>query len=501
MTARRTNRRRGTDDMKGANCMMKRFVRVLAMLLALLCVLTAAVFATDTDGTDGLNDDLDLSGQIDPSPAEGEIPESEPELPVFPDVTLNDWFYDDVLALYTAGVVAGYGDGTFRPQENVTTGAALKMILLAAGYDEPETVSSHWARGYLNLALDEQLLEKGEITDLDVSITRGLMAKIAALALELTRTSEQNVFADATDDYTQALYESGIVNGYADNTFRPERTLTRAELSAIVHRINEYNASRNETLPDASDITLRTTQGGIEFIKKAEGFVEKPMWDYTQYSVGYGSKCSKDDYPDGITREEADVLLRQHLAKIETELDAYEQKYNLSFTSNQYDALVSFTYNTGSYWMRDSRVSTCLISGSYTENELASAYGIWCHVGKQAEIHTGLIARRIRELKMFLYNDYSASDSGFSYVIFSSDRGEVEVDVAVYRTGSQMDPYFEASAAGEIFQGWVDENGVSYTAGSVVNGNLKLSAVWQSTAESGYWTDGSGDYSGWDDFG
>ena len=42
-------------------------------------------------------------------------------------------------------------------------------------------------------------------------------------------------------------------------------------------------------------------------------------------------------------------------------------------------------------------------------NEMASAIGIWCHVKSNGvtSIHDGLVARRISEINVFLYGDYS----------------------------------------------------------------------------------------------
>ena len=65
----------------------------------------------------------------------------------FSDVPESSWFYEDVMTLSESGVVSGYPDGTYRPTKKVTTGESLKMILLAAGYPEPERAESHWARG------------------------------------------------------------------------------------------------------------------------------------------------------------------------------------------------------------------------------------------------------------------------------------------------------------------------------------------------------------------
>ena len=77
-----------------------------------------------------------------------------------------------------------------------------------------------------------------------MTIRRSLVAKIAANALGLERQSQENHFVDTTDDYTQALYEAGIVNGYKDGTYLPDRTLTRAELSAI--RLQGYAMDNEE---------------------------------------------------------------------------------------------------------------------------------------------------------------------------------------------------------------------------------------------------------------
>ena len=105
----------------------------------------------------------------------------------FSDVPESSWFYEDVMTLSESGVVSGYPDGTYRPTKKVTTGESLKMILLAAGYPEPERAESHWARGYLNFAIDQGFLVRyQDITDLDVNMTRGLLAKLAANALGLS---------------------------------------------------------------------------------------------------------------------------------------------------------------------------------------------------------------------------------------------------------------------------------------------------------------------------
>ena len=208
-------------------------------------------------------------------------------------------------------------------------------------------------------------------------------------------------------------------------------------------------------------------------LKALEGFQEKPYWDYQQYSIGYGSACKADEYPDGITREEADRLLRKYIQAFEKDLDAFLDKNGVRLTDNQYDALICFTYNLGSGWMRNTKLSNLLVSGNYTENEFASAYGVWCHVGTDAQIHKGLINRRVRELKMFFDNDYtnSASDT-FYYVIFTTEKGSLQTDVGLYRAGTSYDPMLPAELDGDRFLGWFTEDGSELTRDS--DGHRKL---------------------------
>lgn len=195
---------------------------------------------------DTANDTTDDSGNSSAEEDPFDVFEEEDQInyvnasEVFTDLYEDQWYYDYVNDLYNDGVINGYEDGTFRPERTVTTGEALKMIILAAGYEEPEAVESHWARGYLNFALEYGIIDTGDITDLDVPVSRAMMAKIAARALGLERLFDSDPFADTSNAYAAILFDHGITEGYEDGSFRPDRSLTRAELSTIVWRINNY---------------------------------------------------------------------------------------------------------------------------------------------------------------------------------------------------------------------------------------------------------------------
>ena len=64
----------------------------------------------------------------------------------------------------------------------------------------------------------------------------------------------------------------------------------------------------------ASELTV--SQELVDMLKKFEGFLKYPVWDNRQYSMGYGTYCSPDEYEyykeHGITEEEVIKLCGKH---------------------------------------------------------------------------------------------------------------------------------------------------------------------------------------------
>ena len=165
------------------------------------------------------------------------------EMEDFSDISSSTWCYKYVLELSDADVIDGYSDGTFKPDNQVTYGAALKLIMLAAGYTEQAPVNSNVFSGYLARAQADGLVS-GSV-DLDAPITRLAVSQIAAKAMGLSINNLSSVrpFTDTSDPYVQALNAAGIVEGYFGNgtsTFKPYNTLTRGQISAIVWRMEQY---------------------------------------------------------------------------------------------------------------------------------------------------------------------------------------------------------------------------------------------------------------------
>ena len=159
----------------------------------------------------------------------------------FTDISTSTWCYKYVTELASANVISGYSNGTFQEKNTITYGAALKLIMLAAGYGEQApTVKRSTFSGYLAKAKAAGLVSGNP--KLNGPITRLQIAHIAAKALKLPTSGlpSKKPFTDTNDVYVQALNAAGIIEGYFSNgtsTYKPNNTLTRGQVSAIVWRM------------------------------------------------------------------------------------------------------------------------------------------------------------------------------------------------------------------------------------------------------------------------
>lgn len=177
------------------------------------------------------------------------VPASAAKTMSFTDVKASDWYYDSVKSLYESGVINGTTATTFSPKGTVTLGQALKMILLAAGYEEQAPTTTHWASGYYRLAAKNNFLPSGMTLTLDQTINRLQIAQIIVRVLDLKRTGSGNPFSDTTDSAALILYDHGIFTGAPEGNklmFHPQSSITRAEISAVILRTYQLVESMPE---------------------------------------------------------------------------------------------------------------------------------------------------------------------------------------------------------------------------------------------------------------
>ncbi len=213
----------------------------------------------------------------------------------------------------------------------------------------------------------------------------------------------------------------------------------------------------------------------IALLKEFEGFSEKPYWDYGQWTVGYGTRAPAEHLEryktEGISREEAEVLLRDFLTEYGDLLNKFADKWELQLTQSQFDALLSLSFNCGPNWMNEvSNFRSAVIEGR-TGNAFLFAMGQWSTAG--GEVQRGLVRRRLIEINAYLNGIYSMDvPENYDYVLYDANGGERDVKVQCYDSVLTDTPISVPTYEGHTFLGW-------YTA---AEGGQKIELLDESVA-------------------
>lgn len=205
---------------------------------------------------------------------------------------------------------------------------------------------------------------------------------------------------------------------------------------------------------------LKISEAGVQFIKDHEGFAERPMWDYAQYSVGYGSRYDLSNpsnnpivISDPITRDEADYLLRYYLSGFEPQIDKILAKGTVKHTQAQYDAIVSLTYNLGQQWVNEKyQIYKYILFGGCTETDFVNTIGSWCNAGGGPL--AGLCKRRMEEADLYFNGDYTLNNTKYRCIVFNAVGGSSEDNVEYYRAGTKLGWLPLATKSGNVLVGW-----------------------------------------------
>jgi hypothetical protein len=206
------------------------------------------------------------------TPTAAPSPTSTPCMLQFSDVPEGSTFYSFVRCLACRGVLGGYGDGTFRPNNSVTRGQIAKIVSNAAGFDDipPTQTFADVPASHTFYLFVERLSSRGVITGYPcggpgepcdprsrpyfrayADATRGQIARIVAEAAAIPDPPAGQSFEDVPPTHTfyvsiQRLSQRGVMGGYPCGGpgepcgpqnrpyFRPQTSATRGQLSKIV---------------------------------------------------------------------------------------------------------------------------------------------------------------------------------------------------------------------------------------------------------------------------
>lgn len=207
----------------------------------------------------------------------------------------------------------------------------------------------------------------------------------------------------------------------------------------------------------ATSAELTISQNGIDFIKEREGFNAKCYYDGAQSSIGYGTKCGTKAHASGlhsITRADAETAMRNEINSSYIP-NVRRQTSGLQMNQNQFDALVSFTYNTGggTSMIKNSPLVKYL-RGEMSQAEATSAFQNYVVTNSATgKVDSGLQKRRRLEAELFF--------SGVNPNPDPPTVSSISIDKALYAVGENVVFHVSSDTATQYTIG-IHKNGVPY---------------------------------------
>lgn len=195
----------------------------------------------------------------------------------------------------------------------------------------------------------------------------------------------------------------------------------------------------------SADMTI--SQNGIDFIKEREGFSAKCYYDGAQSSIGYGTKCGTKAHASGlhsITRADAETAMRNEINRSYIP-NVRRQTSGLQMNQNQFDALVSFTYNTGggTSMIKNSPLVKYL-RGEMSQAEATSAFQNYVVTNSATgKVDSGLQKRRRLEAELF-FSGVNPDPNPPTNLSITSNDGK-------YKVGDTVTFTFSCSNATEMY--------------------------------------------------
>jgi hypothetical protein len=184
----------------------------------------------------------------------------------FEDAAQAAWAIEYMTSMQIKGVIRGYPDGRLQPNEPINQIEAITTAVRLLGLEEEAQAkmdtelsfkdANHvekkypWAVGYIAVALEQGLFDADDDkVQPDKAASRVWTASLLVKALgkvaeAQAKMNTQLTFKDSNSipagsvGYVVVAVENKLVEGYEDNTFRPNKPVTRAEMAALLDRLD-----------------------------------------------------------------------------------------------------------------------------------------------------------------------------------------------------------------------------------------------------------------------
>ena len=211
--------------------------------------------------------------------------------------TDNHWAENYIKKMSTNGIISGYTDGTFKPNQNMTRAELITVInRLLANIEQndrfiPDINVKDWYYIEIRKAIESGFVEgdtNGNMRPNDLITRQEAVVMLQRALVPLGSNVLVNEYSDFDDISSWAKNSfgtfllKGYIKGYTDNTIKPKKNITRAEVVAIISNIinnfvvyGEYTGnSDGSLLINKPDVKLKdfVVEGNLIVTEGADNF-------------------------------------------------------------------------------------------------------------------------------------------------------------------------------------------------------------------------------------
>jgi len=224
----------------------------------------------------------------------------------FKDVPDNEYYTAGVYRLVDMGVIAGYGDGRFGPNDKMTKAQFIKVVIGATIGVQPQVGKDrHYLETYMTKAYELGIVTQSEmpLASWDQPITREEMAMVLVRAMEsilkeapvsnttpyIDNIKDYNKYSAKSQNYIAEAYAKGLIAGYPDGNFGGKDTMIRAQACTVVLRLIDpsmrvqpkVNKPYDGAVSQWTDAQFEAYMNG--FINGTDNMLKDTIWEGKGY--------------------------------------------------------------------------------------------------------------------------------------------------------------------------------------------------------------------------
>ncbi len=165
----------------------------------------------------------------------------------------NHWANKQITEWVNKGLAQGYNNGTFRPENTITRAEFITLLNRAIGLIElgevgfVDVLEENWFHhevgkaiksGYISGYQDNTMRPNNHISRQEVAVILSRLMKLDASNIEnvSNKFADKNSIPGWSRSAINSVVSNGLMDGYPDQTYRPDRFITRAEAVVVLDR-------------------------------------------------------------------------------------------------------------------------------------------------------------------------------------------------------------------------------------------------------------------------